>query len=698
MVVVEGGFRDRWQHQFQSRQLGADGSQCEDSQQEVFGSQRDEFSDVADDSFLHVHGFAGFDAEGSPDLLFDPEQNLEQNSILSEGSQPRFLEPRPKSRPQSTVREVTRSLGVKRTADEFASMKVHGHFSEMKQPWQRGPLSPLFAKQKSFWERPATASLFSVIGMSDHVTASDSAAAIPRPVKQLEATVQRLRMTRVVSSDDDFRRLSLSRFKTMVLLEVDATRLGLSLLTFAGTLCSNEELGQIFNDVFAPKSSGTILKRCNSMWRFSCWLQTKFLGSPFNQSEGIVYAYICHLRASEAGATTPAQFVEALRFSNALLGFCKTSLDDMLSARVVAASHSIYLTKRVRRPAEVLTVSEVQQLEAICLQDESLHHRVIAGHFLFCMMAAARWHDSMHVVSMELSKADHLCLLEAATSKHKSSRTKEQQRELLPFTALGQTLAVENWADSWLSAREDSCSFGWCHFLCSWSEHQGDWADTKMSTAEATFWLRELLEPMVGPDRSAVLTVHGLKATMLSWAAKSMLFTPEEQLALGHHVSSHYKSALIYSRDNQIGLCKKIYDMMDKIKAGTFNPDGSRVQRLLQLTMARAQELQSEDDSDTSSTSTDASSVASSEGEHREPEPSSFRRLDAADIDRDHCFINTRSRVVHLQLLGQQKFWCGRCASSSFRKASRDDLANAETVICASCSHSFRAANPDDAN
>ena len=160
--------------------------------------------------------------------------------------------------------------------------------------------------------------------------------------------------------------------------------------------------------------------------------------------------------------------------------------------------------------------------------------------------------------------------------------------ELLPFTALGQTLAVENWADSWLSAREDSCSFEWCHFLCSWSEHQGDWADTKMSTAEATFWLRELLEPMVGPDRSAVLTVHGLKATMLSCAAKSMLFTPEEQLALGHHVSSHYKSALIYSRDNQIGLCKKIYDMMDKIKAGTFNPDGSRVQRLLQLTMARA--------------------------------------------------------------------------------------------------------------
>ena len=129
MVVVQGGFRDRWQRQFQSRQHGAAGSQCEDSQQDPFGSQRDEFSDVADDSFLHVHGFAVSDAEGSLDLPLDPEQNLEQGSTLSEGSQKRFLEPRPKSRPQSLVSGVTRSLGVKRTADEFASMKVHGHFT-----------------------------------------------------------------------------------------------------------------------------------------------------------------------------------------------------------------------------------------------------------------------------------------------------------------------------------------------------------------------------------------------------------------------------------------------------------------------------------------------------------------------------------------------------------------------------------------
>lgn len=91
--------------------------------------------------------------------------------------------------------------------------------------------------------------------------------------------------------------------------------------------------------------------------------------------------------------------------------------------------------------------------------------------------------------------------------------------------------------------------------LISWSESAHSWVDSKMSTAEATGWLRELLEPSVGADRAALLTVHGLKATLLSWAAKSTLFTADEQLALGHHVSAQYRSAIIYSRDNQIGLC-----------------------------------------------------------------------------------------------------------------------------------------------
>eukprot|EP00435_Cladocopium_sp_Y103_P060773 s14_g22.t1 len=112
----------------------------------------------------------------------------------------------------------------------------------------------------------------------------------------------------------------------------------------------------------------------------------------------------------------------------------------MLSPRVIGATHAAYMTKRVRKPAEVLKVSEIRELEQICMHDDATHRRIIAGNLLFSFMAAARWHDSMHVVAIDLSKDHHLVLLEAFTAKHKSSRTKELQRELLPFTALGHAL------------------------------------------------------------------------------------------------------------------------------------------------------------------------------------------------------------------------------------------------------------------
>ena len=101
------------------------------------------------------------------------------------------------------------------------------------------------------------------------------------------------------------------------------------------------------------------------------------------------------MRDSGAGATTPSQFVESLRFADALIGLVLTPLKDLLSPRVTGAAHAFYMTKRIRKPAEVLTVQEIGALEDVCLHGPELHHRLIAGHLLFCFAAAARWHDSM---------------------------------------------------------------------------------------------------------------------------------------------------------------------------------------------------------------------------------------------------------------------------------------------------------------
>jgi hypothetical protein len=387
--------------------------------------------------------------------------------------------------------------------------------------------------------------------------------------------------------------------------------------------------------------------------------------------------------------------VESLRFADALIGFVLTPLKDLLSPRVTGAAHAFYMTKRIRKPAEVLTVQEIGALEDVCLHDPEFHRRLIAGHLIFCFAAAARWHDSMYVVALDLSTAGPITLLEALTTKHKSSRGKEQQMELLPFTALGHVIREESWGAEWMQSRQDSDVSTWDHFLQSWSESTHDWVNSRMSTAEATGWLRELLEPSVGSGRASKLTIHGLKATLLSWAAKSTLFTADEQLALGHHVSAQYRSAMIYSRDNQISLCKKVHDMFSKIREGSFDPDGTRVSRLFQLAFDTALEMEG-DSAESSSDSEDVSSVASSGGEHRSlDQKSTYRRLEADDMEADLCLINQNSKVIHLLVSEDEKFWCVRNPSSSFKRASKEDLSTPEAVVCASCSHAYRAAQRD---
>ena len=684
MVVEHKGFRWRWQNASISAAASHEISDDVD-----MSNDGNEWESV------ELHENPDFFGLPPDDVDDDANVGLESGPMVVEKGARVFMRPRPKTATVKPSAATSESVSVKRTADEMASMQVHKIISDVKQPWQVGPLASLFSKPKPFWEQRH--SRMSLVGLSDHIAASSTSSSIPKPIQQTELTVQRIKASRLVSSQDDYRHLALSRFKTMVLLDLDCTRLGQSLRSFAGTLCPDDELSQIFMDVFAPKATGTILKRCNALWRFSCWLQNLSSGSPFCQDEKVLYRYICDLRDSGAGSTTPSQLLEALRFADTLLGFTQVKLDDMLSARVTGAAHSAYRTKRIRKPAEVLTVAEISALESICMADTQLHRRVIAGHLLFSFAAAARWHDSMYIVSLDSSAAGDIFLLEALTSKHKSSRGKEQQMELLPFTALGRVTGDDHWGRFWMDARQECNANGWNHFLNSWSESTHNWVDSRMSTAEATGWLRELLEPHIGADRAGALTVHGLKATLLSWAAKSTLFSADEQLALGHHVHAQYRSAMIYSRDNQIGLRKKLHEMFNKIKDGLFDPDAARVSRLFQLAYATMLECQGADDDSGSEAESDASSVASSGGEHDSvAQRPNYKRLEADDMEADQCLINSNSKVIHLLASEDETFWCGRHPSASFRKATAEDLTATEAVICANCSHAYRAAGHGD--
>lgn len=388
---------------------------------------------------------------------------------------------------------------------------------------------------------------------------------------------------RLHKTDDDVRRKSLDRITTLMLIDSSATRLGRSLISFAGTLVTDSEIASSIADVFGPKSTGTILKRTNAMWRFAQWLHAQQLGSPFIQSELVVYKYLCHLKETEAGPTTASHFLESLNFFDGLLGFITVNISEVMSARVKGSAHVQYIAKRVRKPAEVLTLAEVQELESVVLTAENPKLIILAGHFLFCIFAASRWSDSMRVEKIEVSSFKGIFLIDAVTRKHKTSSTKQLKTELLPYTALGRAFQMNPWVEPWMTAR---ASMGLDHcdpFLPSWSESAQKWADQPMTSAEASSWLRELLAPTSGVARAATLTIHGLKATLISWAAKSLSFSPEELTALGHHVSKAHKLALIYSRDNQIALAVKVHNMVARMRSGQFHPDLPRAARLFEL-------------------------------------------------------------------------------------------------------------------
>ena len=365
MVVEHRGFRGRWQ----SASVSAAASH-EFSDDVDMSNGFNEWEPVELPENSELFALPPDDVDGEDDVVLEGEPTVFESKV------PVFMRPRPKSATVKPSAATSESLSVKRTADEMASMQVHKIISDVKQPWQLGPLASLFSKPKPFWEQRH--SRMPLVGLSDHIAASSTSSSIPKPIQQTELTIQRIRASRLVSSQDDYRHLALSRFKTMVLLDLDCTRLGQSLRSFAGTLCPDEELCQIFMDVFAPKATGTILKRCNALWRFSCWLQKLCYGSPFCQDEKTLYRYICHLRDSGAGPTTPSQFVEALRFADTLLGFTHTKLSDMLSARVTGAAHSAYMTKRVRNQPKCLLLQKFLNWRAFAC----LTHTLIAGLLL----------------------------------------------------------------------------------------------------------------------------------------------------------------------------------------------------------------------------------------------------------------------------------------------------------------------------
>ena len=170
------------------------------------------------------------------------------------------------------------------------------------------------------------------------------------------------------------------------------------------------------------------------------------------------------------------------------------------------------------------------------------HWQVIAGHILFCVGSCARFSDTIHLQSLDLSSADGMHLLEAASSSYKTAQG-ERKTMLLPLLSLGCFVYPTVWAPLWMQARRDQ-GLTLSPSLPAFSEAAAQvWLPRRMSTGELTLYLKEfLVASHIELPAEARISSHSMKATFLSWLAKFGGISLEDRRIAGHHLDAGARS------------------------------------------------------------------------------------------------------------------------------------------------------------
>jgi hypothetical protein len=185
---------------------------------------------------------------------------------------------------------------------------------EIKRPWEKGPLAPLFTKR--FSDEVATSVKPCRVGLRDILipVPKIQASSSKMPVSSFSAINRRIAKCRINVAEDELRTKALNQFKVLISLDLDATHLGQSISNVLGAIDPSVDPLQVLQDAMSNKATGTLLKRASSMWRFACWLEHCELGTCFNQTEQVLYRYMNCMRDTGSAPTSASHFIESLRF------------------------------------------------------------------------------------------------------------------------------------------------------------------------------------------------------------------------------------------------------------------------------------------------------------------------------------------------------------------------------------------------
>ena len=381
--------------------------------------------------------------------------------------------------------------------------------------------------------------------------------------------------------EDSRRQRAVSRWR--LLLETDPTAFdtGDSLLALLQDGAGGSELASVLRDLFASKSTSTLMKRAGSVFQYLSWCSRIACCSSFPITEAQGYDYLCYMRDAGCPATRAAGFVEAVAFLQAMLGL-KGASPFLCSQRIRGSAFAQFTGKRALTQKPPLLVTHVLALEDLVRNAESVADRVASGYFLMMVYSRARFADLM---SCEMLVEDYASsdpneargFIEARTRRTKTGTSKEKRTAFLPLTAPTHGLLAGSWARAWVHARDLAGLACGPQLPCLPAPtSSGGWQSRPTTAQEAIAWLRNLLLQNGTPSSElSELGTHSCKSTALSWCSKFGV-AGDVRRFLGYHIAPGDGSMLTYSRDGQAQPLRALEEVVAAVRNGTFLPDSTR--------------------------------------------------------------------------------------------------------------------------
>ena len=504
----------------------------------------------------------------------------------------------------------------------------------------------------------------------------------------------------VQRSEEESRSHALKNLKFMILCDVEATQLGMSLANLVGRAAEEDEIKKSFSAAFRMKATSTLCKRTSALLKFFRWaLSGAQLHSPLNFTEQNLFDYMKVFTEGQGGPTSASQFLEALRFLHGVVVLRHAALDVCISARVKGMAADLYLTKAPLKQRAELTLKMVVALETM-IDVEGDRDACILGQHLYCLHSGARWTDGQRLKSIviQTSGDESFVIAEGLTSK--TSMTQEAKTRLLPYAAIGSGVRLP-WAHRWLEARHNEGLTLGDFVLPGWSETAGKWTSMPMLAGEATSWLQDFLLRAGFMEEEEVLKrgSHSLKATLTTWTSRcpTVHFSSGDQRLVGHHVKPKDKSPLVYSRQAYTALYGKILAMFRDIREGRYDPDLPEIDRVLAAAAENSHVQQAEPKAsagppaigpidEASGEEGGSSSEGSEEALSREDRAVVARAPFQEPVDLGLVYVHRVSGVVHcLKDAQSSDFFCGRFLTAAYMHFDRAGAAAADPDCCIQC-------------